>query len=165
MHDPGLFERRYPLIPQIRLVSLFSGRDSPQASFYRIYEAFCCSRMAAVSSETEYFWRMPGPRWLACEIPDPKDDDPVRYAVLASLAEALVASFNWRLELGLRRGGQRWVERDDDGTPAPWIPEELPSWTRTVPALEDELVISADGISPLFLKRNIRAFEGDLRTV
>lgn len=165
IHDTGLFDRRYPLIPQIRLVSLFVGRDSPQASFYRIYEAFCCRKMAAVSSETEYFWRRAGPRWLACEIPDPQDEDPIRYAVLASLAEALVDSFNWRLELGLRRGRQPWVERADDGTPAPWIPEELPSWTRNVPALEDELVISPDGTGPLFKKRNIIAFEGDLHTV
>jgi hypothetical protein len=34
---------------------------------------------------------------------DPHDADPIRYAILASMAEALVAAFNWRLELGLQR--------------------------------------------------------------
>lgn len=98
-------------------------------------------------------------------IPDPRDGDAVRYAVLASLMEAMVDAFNWRLELGLRRGGKRWVERGDDGTPAPFVPEVIPAWAGRVPALEDELIMAEGGRGPRFAKRNIIAHEGDLRTV
>jgi hypothetical protein len=98
-------------------------------------------------------------------VPDSRDADPVRYAVLASLMEAMVDAFNWRLELWLKKGAQRWVKRGDDGMPAPFIPEKVPVWLRRVPALEDELVIVKGGASPVFAGRNIIAFEGDLRTV
>lgn len=165
IHDHDLFYSRNPLIPQIRLVPLFRARDSPVASFYRIYEAMCAGNGAAIGSETEYFWRRPEDKWSLDKIPDPEDDDPVRYAVLASLLEAMVDAFNWRLELGLRRGGRRWVERGDDGTPAPFIPEIMPAWVGRVPALVDRLVMADGGRGPRFAARNIIAHEGDLRTV
>ncbi|ELR02397.1 hypothetical protein VC83_02546 [Pseudogymnoascus destructans] len=163
--DQNLFYSRNPLIPQIRLVPLFRARDCPLASFYRIYEAMCAGHGPAVGSETEYFWRRPEDEWTLESMPDPKDADPVRYAMLASLMEAMVDAFNWRLELGLRRGGKRWVEREDDGTPAPFVPEVMPAWAERVPALEDELVIIEGGRGPRFVARNIICHEGDLRTV
>lgn len=125
----------------------------------------CACDGPAIGSETQYFWRRPEAHWALEGIPDPRDPDPVRYAVLASLMEAMVDAFNWRLELGLRRGGKRWVERDDDGTPAPFVPEVMPAWAGRVPALEDGLVIAEGGRGPRFAARNIIAFEGDLRTV
>lgn len=164
-HDHNLFYTRNPLIPHIRLVPLFRARDSPIASFYRIYEAMCAGHGPAIGSETEYFWRRPEDEWSLESIPDPTDGDPVRYAVLASLMEAMVDAFNWRLELGLRRGGKRWVEREDDGTAAPFVPEVVPAWAERVPALEDELVIMEGGMGPRFAARNIIAHEGDLRTI
>lgn len=125
----------------------------------------CAGHGPAIGSETEYFWRRPEDEWSLESIPDPNDGDPVRYAVLASLMEAMVDAFNWRLELGLRRGGKRWVERGGDGRPAPFVPEVMPAWAERVPALEDELVIMERGRGPRFAARNIIAHEGDLRTV
>ena len=48
--------------------------------------------------EGYYFWRQAGWR-----IPDPKDPNPLRYAILASLAESMVDAYNWKISLRLRR--------------------------------------------------------------
>ena len=42
----------------------------------------------------EYLFRRGSGRWSLERIEDPCDEDPVRYAVLASLVEALVEAFN-----------------------------------------------------------------------
>jgi hypothetical protein len=39
--------------------------------------------------------------------PSGADDNPVRYAILASMIEALVKAFNWRLESGIHRHGPK----------------------------------------------------------
>lgn len=36
-------------------------------------------------------------------VPDPKDTDPVWYAIVAGITEALASSANERIDLGIRR--------------------------------------------------------------
>lgn len=88
----------------LTLIPLWRWRDTPQQSFYRMYETFCAEQGNLLGYETEYFWKHHDPSWALSLLPDPRDDDdPERYAVMAWLAEDVEDAFNWRLELGLRR--------------------------------------------------------------
>lgn len=62
-------------------------------------------------------------------MPDPSDDDPVRYAILASLVEALVDAFNWKMQLGIRRGEDAALDKSVNRA-TDFSKEEPPSWTR-----------------------------------
>lgn len=155
--DHELFFHREDGIQTQRTIPLWRLRDTPQRSLYRFYEAFCANAEGAISEETEYFWHRGEPRWATRNIQDPQDSDPVRYAMLASLTEALVNSFNWRLNLGLRRDGPTVERDDDDDDPAEFNPEIVPPWTQKVPALSQAFVLYADGDAPEFQKRNIIA--------
>ena len=159
-----IFRRQHGIQIQ-RLIPLWRLQDTPQRSLYRLYEAFCANAQGAISEETEYFWHRGEPRWAVQNIKDPKDSDPVRYAVLASLTEALVNSFNWRLELGLRRDGPTVEIEDEDDSHAGFNLEIGPPWTESVPALSQTLVLYLDGDAPEFRRRNIRTTSRNLCTV
>lgn len=116
-------------------------------------------------------------RWDLKDFPDPKCQDPTRYALAASTIEQLVDVFNWRIQLGMRRDyvetgrevrvGKRW----DVEYPPPTL-ECVPNWTKHVGPAPKPLVISSsrarEGLSfaevlerhktyppnPHFLKRN-----------
>ncbi|PNY25515.1 Uncharacterized protein TCAP_04542 [Tolypocladium capitatum] len=93
----------------LRCMPLWRARDTPHRAFYRLYEAFCAADGHTIAYETEYFWRRSSPSRATASIPDPECEDPEQYAVLASLAEVLVRSLTWRLELGLRRNDTPFV--------------------------------------------------------
>jgi hypothetical protein len=115
--------------------------------------------------ECEYFFFHGEKSWRLSGVPDPKDPDPARYAVLASMVEALVHAFNWRLELGLRR--DKSVDLSEQRA-TNFVPEEAPAWVATVKPSPEPLHLakSEDGTpSPYFSKRNIRAPTGYLYTV
>ena len=76
--------------------------DSPLASLYRLYEFFVIDR--ATSFRTEAEWFRENAKWAVHDIPDPKDTDPLRYAILAGLTEVLAFGFNWLVNQGLPRG-------------------------------------------------------------
>ena len=86
--------------------------------------------------------------WALKDFPDPKYQDPVRYALAASIMEQLVDVFNWRSQLGIRRDyvltgwetriGRRW----DLEYPPPQL-ESAPPWTKRVPLSPIPLVISS----------------------
>jgi len=149
---------------RLRMMPLWQARDTPQRSFYRLYEAFCASDGHMVTYETEYFWHHTSPRWATSNIPDPECEDPEQYAVMASLAEVLVLSFLWRLEIGLRRNG---AAEGPEAEP-PEVLECCPPWTAKVPRLDKELIINPDDImyfdSP-FHSRNITTSTGHFYTV
>ena len=42
-------------------------------------------------------------QWALKDFPDPKYQDPIRYALAASIMEQLVDVFNWRSRRGIRR--------------------------------------------------------------
>lgn len=113
-------------------------------------------------------------------IPDPCDSDPVRYAILACIAEELAKAFNWRLGIGLRHDGNHIIrESMNDELPA-FPPETAPPWARNVPVLDfdsinglpsgaldstGKLVLEKGGDSIVFAKRNIIVDTGYFYTV
>jgi hypothetical protein len=115
----------------------------------------------------EYFWRQSSPRWATANVPDPECEDLEQYAVMASLAEVLVESFIWRLELGLRRNDKSIMNRTLD--PPPFVLEICPPpRTAKVPHLEEKLVMHPEEDeyfdSPLH-RRNIFMSTGWFYTV
>lgn len=150
----------------LRSMPLWRSRDTPRRAFYRLYEAFCAADGHMITYETEYFWRRSSPSWATASIPDPECEDPEEYAVMASLAEVLVESFMWRLELGLRRNDAPIMNRYID--PPPMVPEICPSWAAKVPALEGKLLIHPDEdyyFDSPFHRRNIYMATGYFYTV
>ncbi|KAG8691517.1 hypothetical protein FRC09_011598 [Ceratobasidium sp. 395] len=116
--------------------------------------------------ESAYFWRHGD--WPIHNIPDPKDPDPIRYAVLASLVEELVDAFNFKIELGLRRGVElhevdHLALAQQQNRPL----ETCPAWALRVPALEQQVNFGQEGIGsrPAFTRRNILADVNQLRNV
>ncbi|KAI1770759.1 hypothetical protein F4818DRAFT_252447 [Hypoxylon cercidicola] len=173
------FDQHYPDLYDLRIIPLWRWRDTPQRSFFRLYEALCAHDEPYIGYETEYFWKRSSPSWELERLCDPSEygcTDPEQYAVMASLAEALADSFNWRLGWGFRRDGNH-VERDDLRTPMEFTPVKPPSWASSVPALEETLIIHDYGrqigsddsyftgsVQP-FEKRNIEASTASLRTI
>ncbi|KAK4251978.1 hypothetical protein C7999DRAFT_36975 [Corynascus novoguineensis] len=155
-------------IMYLRSMPLWRARDTPQRSFYRIYEAFCAADGRMITYETEYFWRRPGPDWATANIPDPECRDPEQYAVMASLAEVLAESFVWRLELGMRRTDRSIISRSEE-CPPPFAPEVPPPWTAKVPALKKKLIIDPEEednyFDSPFHRRNIYMATGWFYTV
>ncbi|EXJ82595.1 hypothetical protein A1O3_06408 [Capronia epimyces CBS 606.96] len=151
---------------QLRRIPLFRLRDTSLCALYRLYEDLCSNDLIMMGYECEYFFFHKEPSWRLSPIPDPKDSDPVRYAVLASLVEALVDAFNWRLKLGLRRDKSIDESEQRDIN---FQPEEPPAWTAAVQPLKETLDLNkfADRGNPhkSFLKRNIHAPMGYLYTV
>lgn len=147
-------------IDQLLTIPLFRIRDTPLRSLYRLYENLCANRLPEMGFEVEYFFLHKEDRWLLSRLPDPRDDDCVRYCVLACLVEALVESFNWKMSKGLRRDGSR-VESGDFPT------EVLPEWVKGVVAIDEELNLMGQEKEPhnAFKKRNILAPMGYLFTI
>lgn len=162
-----MFRRRHDLI-NLTSIPLWRARDTPLRSLYRLYESLMSGEYSPIGQETEYFWYQRS--WVLADIPDPADPDPIRYAILASLAEELVEAFNWRLGLGMRRNHKHILrERNEDPYP-PYEPVSGPKWTGKVPPIPQELladlprefirdgrllVLEERGVSETFLKRNI----------
>ncbi len=92
-------------IRQLQFIPLFRVRDTPLCSLYRLCEDLCSGSIIPMGYESEYFFHHDEASWRLSQIADPEDADIVRYAVLASFVEVLVASLNWKIELGLRRNG------------------------------------------------------------
>lgn len=135
----------------------------------------------AIGPEVEYFWYQNRQSWAIQRLADPCDEDPVRYALLACIAEELARAFNWRLGLGMRRDKSKHVYRKtlDEELP-PFTPETAPSWTKTVPAFDVELiadlpgdfldssgrlVLEAGGRNSAFAERNVITDTGHFYTI
>lgn len=156
---------RQPGIMQLRRIPLFRIRDTSLSSLYRLYEDLCANDLIMMGYECEYFFFHNEHSWRLSEISDPSDPDPVRYAILASMVDALVDAFNWRLELGLRR--DKSID-ESDRRATNFKREEVPSWTAAVRALEETLDLNKfnqGAPNHFFLKRNIKAPMGYLFTV
>jgi hypothetical protein len=133
--------------------------DSPTTSLYRMCEFLCADDQNALMLEMDYFWDGPHSLWRVEDIPDPRDHDERRHAVLASTVESLTLAFNFRHNLGLRR------EQSSSGD---WQLEICPEWAIKAPPLQPPLVLDReeDDIFPrksdAFTKRNIIANSGNL---
>lgn len=160
-----LLGSRQPGIMQLRRIPLFRIRDTSLCSLYRLYEDLCSNDLIMMGYECEYFFFHKQHSWRLSQIPDPKDSDPIRCAILASMVEALVDAFNWRLELGLRRDGSGDESKERATN---FKREGVPVWTATVKSLTETLDLNEfDQGNPnqYFLKRNIKAPMGYLYTV
>ena len=86
------------------------------------------------------------------DIPHPKDDRPARYAFLACIPALIVRSFNQRIKLGLARATPAIISPEEAEAlrtrpESSKKYEELPEWTKTVPAFpETLLMLSHDNI-------------------
>ncbi|RFU23898.1 hypothetical protein B7463_g12439, partial [Scytalidium lignicola] len=132
-----LFYRHNPYIFHLRYIPIWTIRDTPLRAIYRLYEILMTREFVLLRLECEYMWRQPSRKWSLISIPDPRDPDPVRYAMLASIVEELVKAFNWRLQHGARRDGT-FVRRSIENPWPKYDPELTPSWTASVPAIQKE---------------------------
>lgn len=156
-------------IRQLHNIPIYHARDTPLRSLYRLFEDLCACDFVMMGYECTYFFFHPEPRWALACIPDPRDNDPIRYAILASMVETLVDAFNWRLELGIRRNNIIDISEQRSSN---FVREEAPSWTLKAGTLEEPLVFQEAGseiygmtMEQYFLKRNIKVPNGYLYTV
>jgi hypothetical protein len=115
--------------------------NNPFAALYRIYEHIMLDQHLQIRNEFEAFWLHRD--WKVCQIPDPRDPDPERYAVVACIPALLCRAFNRRIGLGLPRNTPPIFTRTQLDA---WRSQEReyesePVWTRDVPQLNDELAI------------------------
>ncbi|KAF1985542.1 hypothetical protein K402DRAFT_413153 [Aulographum hederae CBS 113979] len=140
--------------------------DTPLFALYRLYEAFVLDKRFAYRDMLEQFWRKPA--WKVCEIPDPEDSDPSRYAFLAGVTYLIVESFNARVALGLTRGARPLMSMEE-AEEAKRVPhekrpyEEVPPWAERAPALEIPLSIPTESGELLCDPNDKRASPGMLR--
>lgn len=136
--------------------------DSSLYALYRLYECFVLDQVFGYRNWLEWLWRKA--EWTICDIPDPQDDDPSRYAFLAGCTYLIVRSFNARVKLGMTRGSrpnmlEAEVEearnRPDNERPY----EKVPQWAESVPPLTESLVIPTHEGETLKGKEDDRADE------
>ncbi|KAF7717534.1 Uncharacterized protein PECH_005462 [Penicillium ucsense] len=168
-------------LTNMRSVPLWRSRDTPLRALYRIYEAVVAREFYAIGSEVEYFWYQSGRKWAVHRIPNPRDRDPVRYAILACVAEELAQAFNWRMSLGMRRDKNKHIYRQtfEDSLPS-FVPEIAPSWAKVVPPIDaallgefprdfldrmGRLVLEEGGENPIFARRNVVMDTGHFYTI
>ncbi|KAI9760320.1 MAG: hypothetical protein M4579_001724 [Chaenotheca gracillima] len=115
--------------------------DNSLYSLYRLYENIVLDRNIGMRNEIEYFFRQHW--WAVADIPDPKDSDPMRYAVLACIPHLLVLAFNQNIELGLPRDAPPIMtnEEVEELKARTKAFESVPEWTKKVPALEERFII------------------------
>ncbi|KAJ9213030.1 hypothetical protein DTO166G4_5360 [Paecilomyces variotii] len=175
----GIIRSQFGDIHNLRGIPIWRMRDTPLRSIYRLYELHLADRYDLMGYEMEYFFARPD--WKLQDIPDPRDSNPLRYAVIACIVEELQQAINWRLSLGLRRNGEHvYRDQNDDPLP-PFLPEDLPGWTKNVAPIDKELlrqsvppdkldtdgnlVLEAGGQSRIFAQRNIITNTGWLYTI
>jgi hypothetical protein len=163
--DASLVQRN---IRQLHDVPLFRVRDTPLCSLYRLHEDLRCGNIIMMGYESSYFFYHSETTWLLSQVPDPEDADLVRYSLLASFVEALVAAFNWKLEQGLRRDGSQVLGVGDNDSVQPVL-ESPPSWTSKVNPVAERLDLrppnNTDSPDIAFQRRNIEAPMGYLYSV
>jgi hypothetical protein len=86
---PELINYRQSGIRQLFEIPLFHACDNPLRSLYRLYEDPCADHFVMMEYECTHFFYQPHGRWSLVNLPDPKDDDLVRYAILASMVECV----------------------------------------------------------------------------
>ncbi|KAL8647978.1 MAG: hypothetical protein Q9210_005241 [Variospora velana] len=123
----------HPIRPQIE--------NSPLFALYRLYEAIVLDRNIDMRNEIEWFWRQRD--WPVKDIPDPKDSDPERYAVLACIPSLINQAYNRLIGLGLPREAPALITNDqlEEMKQKPKIFEQSPEWVTDVPPLVNMLKI------------------------
>ena len=114
-------------------------KDKPLNALYRLYEAIVRSWVTEYRNEIENFWNQHG--WPVASIPDQRDPDPVRYAILAAIPYLLVRAFNRNISLGLPRDAPAVIIDFEELERRPKVLEEVPSWCQHVAPLAQILSI------------------------
>ncbi|RDB26155.1 hypothetical protein Hypma_006200 [Hypsizygus marmoreus] len=154
---------------RLRPIPIFRIRDTPLRSLYRLHDVIYADSDNSVMLESNYFWDQE--EWRIKDIPDPKDPDPLRYAILASLVESMVSAFNFKISIGLRHGRRPISFKFDEAARLdPNKPfEEVPSWTSHVPPVEEWISFLENGVvrpdGTPFGKRHICASAFQLRNI
>lgn len=132
-YEEMLLKRRY--------VDLHTETDTSLKTLYRLYEYIVLDKNIEMRNEIEYFWNRD--KWAICEIQDPEDNDPIRYAVLSCIPHLLVAAFNRNVELGLPRNAPPIMTNDqiDEFRKREKKFETVPDWTKKVKPLGETLRI------------------------
>lgn len=115
--------------------------DTPEQTLNRMVDSILSGNEIAVAEEVQYFWRQ---GWKLGAINDPREGDPLRYALKACLVERL---------------HEIWT------TPPKNRTDNIPAWCETVGPVETpfSIVKEADKYlfenftSDIFAKRNIYA--------
>lgn len=147
-----------------RYLKRVSPTDTPLSSLYRLYHFIVIDDTIELRNELEYFFNRA--EWPVNAIPDSKDTDAQRYAILAVLTALLCRAFNRLIEKGLPRDAPPIVSDWDALAAQPRIPEEMPQWAKEVPKLStrldipDEKDVFLDGpddpkVCKEFLEKNI----------
>ena len=115
--------------------------DTSLRTMYRLYEAVVLDSTNGLRNEIEYFFRRHS--WAVCDIPDPADDDPRRYAIFACIPYLLVEAFNHNIELGLPRDAPAILsdEQIEEVRRRPKKYEQVPDWVAKVHPLSQTLVL------------------------
>lgn len=118
-----------------------SDDDTPLDALHRLYEHLVLDQHIQLRNEIEFFWYHTD--WAVRDIPDPKDDDPERYACLACIPKLLCLAFNKRIELGLPRNAPPIFTRDqlEEWRAQERKYEEEPEWVASVLRLSEVLAI------------------------
>lgn len=92
-------------------------------------------------NEIEYFWNRD--KWKVCEIPDPNDPEPERYAIVSAIPFILVTAFNNLISRGMPRDAPSIMTSDelDQAKQREIKPETVPAWAENAPPLGETLVI------------------------
>ena len=143
---------RSDYISQLRLRKywpLENTPDTPLFCLYRLYEFVVIDDVTGYRNTIEYLCKQR--IWAIWDIPDPKDNDPARYAFLACLPALLKAAFNARIKMGLVRECPAIISPEEaeayrNMPEDEKIYEEEPDRVRNVKPLEHTLyMVSHDG--------------------
>lgn len=113
--------------------------DTPLSSLYRLYHFIVTDDTIELRNELEFFFNKD--LWAVCDIPDPHDMHPERYAILAVMPALMVRAFNRLIERGLPRNSPAIILDFEELARQPKILEKVPPWTYDVPKLEPPLKI------------------------
>lgn len=101
-------------------------------------------------TKVKFFFNQP--LWTLTEIPDLRDPDPERYAVLAVLPHYMAHVFNRLIEQGLPRGSPAIIignAAEAELKSRPVVLEKEPNWVTHVPRMQKTLVIpDKNGVTP-----------------
>ena len=111
---------------------------------YQLYEWFLVDPLDVFPYALKQFWSKRD--WRVDAIPDPEDENPARYALLACVAYVLEEFFNWKISWGASRVAGPIMTMDEVEalmavplSERAW--EKIPKWAEAVPALDSPLLV------------------------
>lgn len=115
-------------------------------TLYRIYIAIAAGLTIPFRNEVQYFWWHH--TWSVADIPEPRDNESERKAILAAATYLLVKAFNTNIGMGLKRDKPPITtdEEWDEMMARPKVFETVPAWAKKLKPLKHTLVLpDADG--------------------